>query len=133
MTQFVIRLEKEYERKSKKIELSDLNILRKSLEASLVLGDAFCLIKLSTIILTIFPMRTLLFNSRFMRVAINGLPVEMSREELDIEFENFQDAVRELLLGDEGYIAIDFKLNDLLAILCEVHSSKKKCTLSFAC
>lgn len=42
MKQFVIRLEKEYERKLKKIESSDLNILKKSLEASLVLGDAFC-------------------------------------------------------------------------------------------
>lgn len=41
MKQFVIRLEKEYERKLKKIESSDLNILKKSLEASLVLGDAF--------------------------------------------------------------------------------------------
>ena len=41
MKQFVIRLEKEYERKLKIIESSDLNILKKSLEASLVLGDAF--------------------------------------------------------------------------------------------
>ena len=41
MKQFVIRLENEYERKLKKIESSDLNILKKSLEASLVLGDAF--------------------------------------------------------------------------------------------
>ena len=45
MKQFVIRLEKEYERKLKKIESSDLNILKKSLEASLVLGDAFQLLR----------------------------------------------------------------------------------------
>ena len=38
---FVKALEKEVERKLKKIESSDLNILKKSLEASLVLGDAF--------------------------------------------------------------------------------------------
>lgn len=38
---FVKILEKEVERKLKKIECSDLNILKKSLEASLVLGDAF--------------------------------------------------------------------------------------------
>ena len=98
MKQFVIRLEKEYERKLKKIESSDLNILKKSLEASLVLGDAFCRL----LILNIFSMKTTLFDSRFIRVAINGLPVEMSQAELDTEFENFQDAMRKLLVSDEG-------------------------------
>lgn len=38
---FVLNLEKEIEKKLKKIESADLNILKKSLEASLVLGDAF--------------------------------------------------------------------------------------------
>lgn len=37
---FVGTLEKDVEKKLKKIECSDLNILKKSLEASLVLGDA---------------------------------------------------------------------------------------------
>lgn len=41
MTEFIRTLEKEVERKLKKIESSDLNILKKSLEASLILGDAF--------------------------------------------------------------------------------------------
>ena len=41
MTEFIRTLEKEIEKKLKKIEGSDLNILKKSLEASLVLGDAF--------------------------------------------------------------------------------------------
>ena len=122
MKQFVIRLEKEYERKLKKIESSDLNILKKSLEASLVLGDAFCRL----LILNIFSMKTTLFDSRFIRVAINGLPVEMSQAELDTEFENFQDAMRKLLFSDEGYIAIDFTLNDLPAMLCEVRNCKKE-------
>lgn len=38
---FISALEKEITGRLKKIELSDLNILKKSLEASLVLGDAF--------------------------------------------------------------------------------------------
>lgn len=41
MTEFIRTLEKEVEKKLRKIESSDLNILKKSLEASLVLGDAF--------------------------------------------------------------------------------------------
>lgn len=41
MKSFVYNLEKEIEKKLKKIESADLNILKKSLEASLVLGDAF--------------------------------------------------------------------------------------------
>lgn len=41
MTEFIHTLEKDVEKKLKKIECSDLNILKKSLEASLVLGDAF--------------------------------------------------------------------------------------------
>lgn len=41
MNTFVLNLEKEIEKKLKKIESADLNILKKSLEASLVLGDAF--------------------------------------------------------------------------------------------
>ena len=41
MKVFVSNLEKEITGRLKKIELSDLNILKKSLEASLVLGDAF--------------------------------------------------------------------------------------------
>ena len=38
---FIGTLEKEVEEKLRKIEGSDLNIMKKSLEASLVLGDAF--------------------------------------------------------------------------------------------
>lgn len=41
MKSFVYNLEKDIEKKLKKIESADLNILKKSLEASLVLGDAF--------------------------------------------------------------------------------------------
>lgn len=41
MKVFVVSLEKETEKRIKKIENSDLNILKKSLEASLVFGDAF--------------------------------------------------------------------------------------------
>ncbi len=41
MKPFVSALEKEIAGRLKKIESSDLNILKKSLEASLVLGDAF--------------------------------------------------------------------------------------------
>lgn len=41
MTKFIHTLEKDVEKKLKKIEGSDLNIMKKSLEASLVLGDAF--------------------------------------------------------------------------------------------
>ena len=41
MDTFVLNLEKEIEKKLKKIESADLNILKKSLEASLVLGVAF--------------------------------------------------------------------------------------------
>lgn len=41
MKVFVVSLEKETEKRIKKIENSDLNILKKSLEASLVLGDTF--------------------------------------------------------------------------------------------
>ena len=41
MKVFDVSLEKETEKRIKKIDNSDLNILKKSLEASLVLGDAF--------------------------------------------------------------------------------------------
>lgn len=41
MKTFVSTLEKEIDKRIKKIELSNLNVLKKSLEASLVLGDAF--------------------------------------------------------------------------------------------
>ena len=41
MKVFAFSLEKEAEKRIKKIEDSDLNVLKKSLEASLVLGDAF--------------------------------------------------------------------------------------------
>ena len=41
MKAFVSALEKELAGRLRKIESSDLNILKKSLEASLVLGDAF--------------------------------------------------------------------------------------------
>ena len=41
MKTFVVSLEKELAGRLRKIESSDLNILKKSLEASLVLGDAF--------------------------------------------------------------------------------------------
>lgn len=42
-------------------------------------------------------MKTTLFDSRFIRVAMNGLSVEMSQAELYTEFENSQDAMRKLL------------------------------------
>lgn len=45
MKSFVSILENEIEEKLKKIESADLNVLKKSLEASLVLGDAFLRLK----------------------------------------------------------------------------------------
>lgn len=41
MQKIIEAIEKEVEKKLRKVESSDLNILRKSLEASLILGDAF--------------------------------------------------------------------------------------------
>ena len=41
MKVFVVSLEKEIDKRINKSELSNLNVLKKSLEASLVLGDAF--------------------------------------------------------------------------------------------
>ena len=41
MRSFVSTLEKEIEKKLRNLEHSNLNVLKKSLEASLVLGDAF--------------------------------------------------------------------------------------------
>lgn len=45
MKSFVCKLENEIEEKLRKIESADLNIMKKSLEASLVLGDAFLKLK----------------------------------------------------------------------------------------
>lgn len=45
MNEFINNLEKEIEKKLKKIESADLNIMKKSLEASQVLANAFQQVK----------------------------------------------------------------------------------------
>ena len=50
----------------------------------------------------------------------------MTDVELNTEFERFQHKVRNLLMSDIGYLAIDFTLRDLLAQLEGVVCGKKK-------
>ena len=50
----------------------------------------------------------------------------MTEVELNTEFERFQHEVRNLLMSDIGYLAIDFTLRDLLAQLEGVVCGKKK-------
>ena len=69
-------------------------------------------------------MRAIL-ESRFMRVALSGSS-QMTEVELNTEFERFQHEVRNLLMSDIGYLAIDFTLCDLLAQLEGVVCGKKK-------
>lgn len=65
-------------------------------------------------------------DGHFMKVAVFGLPGQMTNEELLAEFENFQHDVRNLLTSDKGYLTIDFLLNDTLALFESVTHSKKK-------
>ena len=67
-----------------------------------------------------------LIESRFMQVALSGNSSQMTDVELNAEFESFQHDVRELLMSDNGYLAIDFILRDLLAQLEGVVCGKKK-------
>lgn len=67
-----------------------------------------------------------LFESRFMQVALSGGNHQMTDEELNTEFERFQHEVRNLLMSDIGYLAIDFTLRDLLVQLEGVVCGKKK-------
>ena len=66
-----------------------------------------------------------IFESRFMQVALSG-GSQMTYVELDTEFEHFQREVRNLLMSDIGYLAIDFTLRDLLAQLEGAVCGKKK-------
>lgn len=66
-----------------------------------------------------------LLESRFMQVALSG-GSQMNDVELNTEFERFQHEVRNLLMSDNGYLAIDFTLRDLLAQLEGVVCGKKK-------
>lgn len=66
-----------------------------------------------------------IFESRFMRVALSGSS-QMTDVELNTEFERFQHEVRSLLMSDNGYLAIDFILRDLLAQLEGAVYGKKK-------
>ena len=50
----------------------------------------------------------------------------MTDVELNTEFEHFQHEVRNLLMSDNGYLAIDFTLRDLLAQLEGAVCGKKK-------
>lgn len=70
-------------------------------------------------------MRAIL-ESRFMEVATAGTPCQMSDEELNIEFSNFQNDVLGVLMSNRGYLAIDYILNDLLAQLDGIVRGKKK-------
>lgn len=67
-----------------------------------------------------------LIESRFMQVALSGDSSQMTDVELNSEFESFQHDVRELLMSDNGYLAIDFILRDLLAQLDNTVRGKKK-------
>ena len=69
-------------------------------------------------------MRAIL-ESRFMQVALSG-GSQLTDVELNTEFEHFQREVRNLLMSDIGYLAIDFTLRDLLVQLEGVVCSKKK-------
>lgn len=66
-----------------------------------------------------------LLESHFMQVALSG-GSQMTDVELNTEFERFQHEVRNLLMSDNGYLAIDFTLRDLLAQLESVVCGKKK-------
>lgn len=66
------------------------------------------------------------FESRFMDVAIAGTPCQMTNEELNAEFYKFQKDVRDVLMSDRGYLAIDYILNDLLAQFDGIVRGKKK-------
>ena len=66
-----------------------------------------------------------LLESRFMQVALSG-GSQMTEVELNTEFERFQHEVRNLLMSNNGYLAIDFTLRDLLAQLEGVVRGKKK-------
>ncbi len=66
------------------------------------------------------------FKSRFMEVVAAGTSCQMSNEELNAEFYKFQNDVLGVLMSDQGYLAIDYILNDLLAQLESVVCGKKK-------
>lgn len=66
------------------------------------------------------------FESCFMKAATAGAPSQMTDVELNAEFERFQHEVRNLLMSDNGYLAIDFTLRDLLAQLEGAVCGKKK-------
>lgn len=66
-----------------------------------------------------------IFESRFMQAALSG-GSQMTDVELNTEFERFQHEVRNLLMSDNGYLAIDFTLRDLLVQLEGVVCGKKE-------
>ena len=65
------------------------------------------------------------FESRFMDVATAGTPCQMTNDELSAEFCKFQNEVLGVLMSENGYLAIDYTLNDLLAQLDSIRSKKK--------
>lgn len=66
------------------------------------------------------------FESRFMEVATAATPCPMTNEELAVEFCKFQNEVLGVLMSENGYLAIDYILNDLLAQLEGIVRGKKK-------
>ncbi len=70
------------------------------------------------------------FESRFMEVATAGVPCQMTKRELNAEFNKFQNEMLEVLMSDIGYLAIDYILNDLLAQLDGIVCGKKMNTFA---
>lgn len=71
-----------------------------------------------------------LLESRFMQTAISGIPRQISEQELNTEFGEFQLAIRELLFGGHRIMDTDFILNDTLAVLDSIETRKKKCGIA---
>ena len=84
----------------------------------------FLFVKILFTHLNLTAMRAI-FESRFMQVALSG-GSQMTDVELNTEFERFQHEMRNLLMSDNGYLAIDFTLRDLLAQLEGAVCGKKK-------
>ena len=66
-----------------------------------------------------------IFESRFMEAATAGTPCQMTNDELSAEFCKFQNEVLGVLMSENGYLAIDYTLNDLLAQLDSIRGKKK--------
>lgn len=66
-----------------------------------------------------------LLDSRFVQTAMSGIARQISDEELDKEFEEFQQKILEILYSNQGYPVIDFILNDCYSMLPESKDAKK--------